>query len=339
MKVLVTGGCGYIGSHTLVDLIDNGFDVISVDNLSRSSDSVLDGIEKITGKKVTNYPIDLADIDSTKAVFQENKDIDGIIHFAAFKSVGESVKYPLLYYKNNFFSLISLLECVREFNIPQFVFSSSCSVYGNVDERHLPVTENTPLQAAESPYGNTKKVGENIITDFSKVCDANFVMLRYFNPIGAHESSLIGETPYTTPENLMPYITQTAAGIREKLTVFGDDYETRDGTCVRDYIHVMDIANAHTKAMKYLFNKKNTKNCEVFNLGSGDGTTVKEMINAFEKVNGVKINHSFGERRAGDVVQVYADNKRAKKLLNWELKYTLEDMMRTAWEWEKVIRF
>jgi len=335
-KILVTGGCGYIGSHTIVDLIENGFDVISVDDNSRSTDSLLAGIQKITGKKVKNYHVDLKNFDDTQAIFQENTDIDGVIHFAAYKAVGESVEEPLLYYENNMFSLINLLKCIKEFAVPYFVFSSSCTVYGNPDE--VPVTEQTPEKKAESPYGATKQMGERIVQDFAAKEKTACVLLRYFNPVGAHPSVQIGELPLGKPANLVPAITQTAIGKLPQMQVFGSDYTTRDGSCVRDYIHVSDIANAHTLSVQFMMDKKNTSNCEVFNLGSGNGTTVLEAIKAFEEVSGTHLNYVMGPRRAGDVVSVYADNERAIKTLGWHIKYDIKEMMETAWKWELKIK-
>lgn len=335
-KILVTGGCGYIGSHTIVDLVENGFDVISVDNNSRSTPRILEGIEKITGKKIKNYKVDLCNFDDTFAIFQENSDISGIIHFAAYKAVGESVEQPLMYFENNLVSLINLLKCVQEFNIPHFVFSSSCTVYGNPDV--IPVTESTPPKPAESPYGYTKQMGEQIINEFSKTASAQCVLLRYFNPVGAHPSILIGELPIGRPANLIPAITQTAIGKLPQMTVHGADYDTRDGSCVRDFIHVSDIAHAHTLSIKYLIDAKNTKRCEVFNLGTGNGVTVLEAIKAFEKVSGVKLNYTIGPRRPGDVIAIYANNDYAVTSLGWKIKYGLEDMMSTAWKWEQRLK-
>lgn len=331
-KVLVTGGCGYIGSHTIVDLIENGYDPICVDNNSRSTPALLEGIEKITGKKVKNYKVDLCSFDETHAVFQENPNIEGIIHFAAYKAVGESVREPLLYFENNLMSLINILKCVKEFQVPYFIFSSSCTVYGNPDE--IPVTELTPPKPAESPYGYTKQMGEQIVGETTKTLFAQSILLRYFNPVGAHPSTLIGEMPLGKPENLVPAITQTAIGKIPQLRVHGSDYPTRDGSCVRDYIHVCDIAHAHTLALQYLIDHKNKSRCEVFNLGTGNGVTVLEAIKAFEKVSGVKLNYVIGPKRAGDVIAVYADNKLAREELGWNIKYSLEDMMSTAWKWE-----
>lgn len=335
-KILVTGGCGYIGSHTIVDLIENGFDVISIDDYSRSTDCLLNGIQRITGKKIKNYHVDLKNFDDTLAVFQENDDIAGVIHFAAYKAVGESVIEPLMYYENNMFSLTNLLKCVKEFKVPYFVFSSSCTVYGNPDE--IPVTENTPEKNAESPYGATKQMGERIVKDFAAQSTTACILLRYFNPVGAHPSIQIGELPLGKPANLVPAITQTAIGKLPRMQVFGVDYPTRDGSCVRDYIHVSDIANAHTLSIQYLIDKKNSSKCEVFNLGSGNGVTVLEAIKAFEKVSGVKLNYVMGPRRPGDVISVYANNDHAVKTLGWNIRYNLDEMMETAWKWELKIR-
>ncbi len=331
-KILVTGGCGYIGSHTIVDLIEHGYDVISVDNNTRSSANVIKGIAQITGKKIKNYKVDLCNFDDTFAIFQENEDIAGIIHFAAYKSVGESVQKPLMYFENNLNSLINLLKCTQEFATPHFVFSSSCSVYGNPDE--IPVTEKTIPKPAESPYGYTKQMGEQIVNEFAKSSGMQSILLRYFNPAGAHPSIAIGEMPVGKPENLIPGITQTAIGRIPKLFVHGTDYPTRDGSCIRDYIHICDLANAHTLSLKYLEAGRNTGLCEVFNLGSGTGVSVLEAINAFEKVSGVKLNYEMGPRRPGDVVAVYANNDLAKKVLGWDPKFSLEDMLATAWKWE-----
>lgn len=335
-KILVTGGCGYIGSHTMVDLIENGFEAISIDDNSRSTRYLLDGIEKITKRKVKNYKVDLKDFNDTRAVFQENEDIAGIIHFAAYKAVGESVEEPLLYYENNLFSLINLLKCVQEFNIPYFVFSSSCTVYGNPDT--IPVTEESPIKKAESPYGSTKQMGEDIICNFVKSAASEAILLRYFNPVGAHPSALIGELPLGKPANLVPAITQTAIGKLPQMNVYGSDYPTRDGSCIRDYIHVCDIAHAHTLALQYLIDKKNKTNCDVFNLGTGNGVTVLEAIKAFEEVSGVKLNYKMGPRRPGDVIAIYANNNLAKTALDWQIKYYLNEMMRTAWQWELKVK-
>jgi UDP-glucose 4-epimerase len=335
-KILVTGGCGYIGSHTLVDLIENGYDVISVDNNSRSNPVVLKGIEKITGKAVKNYKVDLCNFDDTAAIFQENEDIKGIIHFAAYKAVGESVEKPLMYFENNLLSLINLLKCVQEFAVPWFVFSSSCTVYGNPDNSL--VTEETPPKPAESPYGYTKQMGEQILGEFQKASGAQIILLRYFNPVGAHPSIQIGELPIGKPQNLVPAITQTAIGKIPKMQVHGNDYPTRDGSCVRDYIHVSDIAHAHTLAIKYLKDRKGDKGVEVFNLGTGNGVTVLEAIKAFEKVSGQKLNYEIGPRRPGDVIAIYANNDKAKSRLGWHPDKTLEEMIDTAWKWEQKMK-
>lgn len=335
-KILVTGGCGYIGAHTIVDLIANGFEVISVDDLSRGSLRMLRGVEKITGKTVKNYRVNLCDLEDTEAIFIENPDIEGIIHFAAYKSVPESVQEPLRYYKNNLMSLGNLLKCAQDFNVFNFVFSSSCSVYGNTTT--LPVAEDAPFLKAESPYAQTKQIGEAMCADVSRIWEeGNIALLRYFNPVGAHPSADIGELQ-ERPENLVPVITQTAIGKREQMTVFGNDYDTRDGSCVRDYIHVSDIAHAHTRALQYMMNGENEENCEVFNLGTGNGVTVLEMIKAFEKVSGEKLNYEIGDRREGDVIAVYANNDKAKKALGWQPKYSLDEMMSTAWKWENVMK-
>lgn len=331
-KILVTGGTGYIGSHTIVDLLENGFDVISIDNYSRSTTIALAGIEKITGKKIKNYTVDLKNFDETQAVFQENTDIDGIIHFAAYKAVGESVAEPLMYYENNMFGLINLLKCVQEFAVPHFVFSSSCTVYGNPDV--IPVTESSAIKTAESPYGATKQMGEVIIRDFTKAMSTNTILLRYFNPVGAHPSGLIGELPVGKPQNLVPAITQTAIGKLPKMLVHGTDYPTKDGSCVRDYIHVSDIAHAHTLAIQYLMDDKNETNCDVFNLGTGDGVSVLEAIHTFEEVSNLKLNYEIGPRRAGDVIAIYANNDAAVTKLGWKIKYGIKEMMDTAWKWE-----
>lgn len=332
-KILVTGGCGYIGAHTIVDLFENGYDVISIDDNSRSTTLLLGGIEKITGKKVKNYPVNLCDFDATSKVFQENEDIVGIVHFAAFKAVGESTEKPLLYFENNMFSLVNLLKCAEAAKIPNFVFSSSCTVYGSPKDSQ--VTEESPIQPAESPYGLTKQMGEQIIQDFIKYTKGfSCILLRYFNPVGAHPSLEIGELPIGRPANLVPAITQTAIGKLSKMTVYGNDYNTRDGSCLRDYIHVSDIAAAHTKALARMLEEKSNSTCEIFNLGSGNGVTVLEAIKAFEKTTGQQLNYEIGPRRSGDVVSIYANNEKAVNQLGWKLKYNLDDMMKTAWGWE-----
>lgn len=335
-KILVTGGCGYIGAHTIVDLVENGYDVVCVDNNSRSNLRLLEGAEKILGKKIKNYKVDLCNYDETYAVLQENPDITGVIHFAAYKAVGESVEKPLMYFENNLVSLMNLLKCVQEFQIPHFVFSSSCTVYGNPDK--VPVTEETPPKPAESPYGYTKQMGEQIVSETVKSFSTNAILLRYFNPVGAHPSILIGELPLGKPQSLVPAITQTAIGKLPQMTVFGNDYDTRDGSCVRDFIHVSDLAHAHTLAINYLVEGKNSTRCEVFNLGTGNGVTVLEAINTFEKVSGQKLNYKIGPRRAGDVIATYANNDKARTKLGWEPQYSLDEMMDTAWKWELSVK-
>lgn len=332
-KILVTGGCGYIGSHTVIDLIDEGFDVFSIDNYENSSPATLDQIEAVTGVRVKNYEVDLRDKDALwDALTQEGK-IDGLIHFAALKAVGESVEKPLLYYDNNINGLLNILEAQREFNIPHHIFSSSCSVYGNADD--LPVTEATPIKNAESPYARTKQISEDIIRDFSVPHDEfQFILLRYFNPAGAHESGLIGESPINPPANLIPVITETAYGLRDTMTVFGDDYDTRDGSCVRDYIHIMDLARAHTLSLKYLLEGKAQEPVEIFNVGTGNGVTVLEAIRAFEEETGRSLDYKIGERRPGDVIAIYANNDKAKKQLGWNPERDIRTIMKTAWDWE-----
>ncbi len=330
-KILVTGGTGYIGSHTVVDLLNNHFHVISIDNNIRSKAVTVDRIKGITGKAVTNYAIDLCDKEATRKVFQENN-IAGIIHFAALKSVPESVEKPLLYYRNNIDSLLNLLELAEEFGVKDFVFSSSCSVYGNTKE--LPVTEETPFGIAESPYAHTKQVGEEIIRAHAQKSSGRFVLLRYFNPVGAHTSGNLGEDTTDVITAVVPRITGTAIGKYSSFTIFGNDYDTRDGTCVRDYIHVMDIAAAHTNAIQYLQQGKQQAAVEVFNLGTGNGVTVLEAVQSFEKVSGQKLNYTLGPRRAGDVVSIYANNSKACHLLGWKITRSLDDMLSTAWQWE-----
>ncbi len=333
MKILVTGGTGYIGSHTVVELQKEGFDVIIVDDLSNSSIDVIANIEKITGIKPEFEKFNLCDYDRTKEFFKAHNDIKGIIHFAAFKAVGESVEKPLAYYRNNINSLISLLNCMTEFDVPNIVFSSSCTVYGQPDE--LPVTEKAPIKFAESPYGNTKQICEEIIADNSKVADVNAIALRYFNPIGAHESAIIGELPLGVPNNLMPFITQTAIGKREFLSVFGSDYNTHDGTGIRDYIHVVDLAKAHVIAVKRMLDKKSKSKFEVFNLGTGNGYSVLDVIKSFEKTSGTKLNYKIVARRPGDIEIVYADTKFANDELGWKAQLVIDDMTKSAWKWER----
>lgn len=332
-KILVTGGAGYIGSHTIVDLLQHGFDVVCIDNFLNSTPEALARIEKITGKPVVHYNVDLCDKAATEKVFEQEKSISGIIHFAALKSVPDSVKRPLVYYKNNLISLLNLLELSNEFGVEQFVFSSSCSVYGNTTD--LPVTESTSFGKAESPYAHTKQMGEEIILTNATVTDTKFILLRYFNPVGAHTSGFLGEENTDQITAIVPRITGTAIGKFEKFTVFGTDYPTRDGSCIRDYVHVMDIADAHTKAIQYLQSGASTLKVETFNLGTGNGVSVLEAIQSFERVSGQKLNYTLGARREGDVVAIYANNQLAQQKLNWRAQYSLDDMMRTAWVWEQ----
>lgn len=331
-KVLVTGGIGYIGSHTIVSLIEKGYEIISVDNLINSHLESLIGVEKITGKKIKNYTNDLCDAELVKKIFDENPDIETVIHFAALKAVGESVEKPLLYFRNNINSLINVLDGMKSHQVKNFIFSSSCTVYGQATD--LPVTELTEIKDAESPYGRTKQIGEQILLDVSRIWDMNVISLRYFNPAGAHLSGYIGESPKLPAVNLVPVITETAAGKRKECVVFGIDYDTRDGSCVRDYIHVSDLANAHTLATDYLTQGLNKQQFEVFNLGIGEGVTVMEAIRAFEKISNERLNYRIGSRRPGDVVSIYSNYKKAKELLNWSPKYNIEEIMKTAWNWE-----
>ncbi|MCX6258221.1 MAG: UDP-glucose 4-epimerase GalE [Bacteroidia bacterium] len=336
-KILVTGGTGYIGSHTTVELQNSGYDVVIVDNLSNSRIDVLDGIEKITGIRPEFEQFDLADQDMTDLFFKKQTDISAIIHFAAFKAVGESVENPLKYYRNNLFSLINLLECMTRYSTACLVFSSSCTVYGQPEI--LPVNENAPVQPAISPYGNTKQVSEEIIRDTLFVSGKlRAISLRYFNPVGAHPSSLIGELPIGVPNNLVPVITQTAIGIREQLKVFGSDYNTPDGSCIRDYIDVVDLAKAHVIAVKRLLEQKNRQALEFFNLGTGKGVSVFEVISTFEKATGVKVNYTVTGRRAGDVEQVWADTRLANSELGWKATTSLSETLRSAWNWEVYYR-
>ena len=332
-KILVTGGTGYIGSHTVVDLLSNGYEVVSADNFHNSKAGVLDAIEDITGVRVVNYNVDLADARATEKLFDEHR-FDGAIHFAAYKAVGESVEKPLEYFHNNLNSLLNVIAGLRRQGSSNLVFSSSCSVYGNADE--LPVTEATPRKEAESPYARTKQMGEDILYDFcASHPDFRAILLRYFNPAGAHPSGKLGEDAANPASNLVPVITEVGAGKREKLTVFGDDYSTRDGSCIRDYIHVSDLAHAHTLALERLRGGSASENPALYNLGIGQGLTVLEVINAFEKVSGKSLNYEVGPRRAGDVVAVYADRSKATRELGWEPRYDVEDIMRTAWAWEE----
>ena len=337
MKILVTGGLGFIGSHTVVELQNEGFEVVVVDNLSNSSINVLDGIKSITGKKPIFEEFDLREKPKVQAFFQKHDDVVGVIHFAASKAVGESVEEPLLYYENNLGVLVYILQELKKKGEASFIFSSSCTVYGQADT--MPITEAAPVKPAESPYGNTKQVGEEIIRDTCKVNqDLNAIALRYFNPIGAHPSGKIGELPIGVPQNLVPFITQTGIGLREQLSVFGDDYPTDDGTCIRDYIHVVDLAKAHVAALQRLLASKNETNYEVFNLGTGKGSSVLEVIQSFERVSGKKLNYKIVDRRPGDIVQAYADTKKANEVLGWKAKSSLDDAMKSAWEWEKIVR-
>jgi len=336
-KILVTGGTGYIGSHTTVELIEDGFDVVIIDNLYNSEAEVVDRICQITGIKPELAIFDICDKEKLDAFLQKQENIDGIIHFAAYKAVGESVNKPLEYYRNNLLSLINLLEAMKTFSIPHLVFSSSCTVYGQPEK--LPVAEDAPIQPAMSPYGNTKQIGEEIIRD-TVVANEKIkaISLRYFNPVGAHPSGLIGELPRGVPENLVPFITQTAYGLRKELKVFGNDYNTPDGSCIRDYLHVVDLAKAHVTAVKRLIGKKNLTNYEVFNLGTGKGVSVLEAIKSFERVTGIRLNYQITGRRAGDIEKIWADPSLANSELGWKTLSTLDESMKTAWEWEKYIR-
>ncbi len=331
--VLVTGGCGYIGSHTVLDLWENNFDIISVDNFSNSSPLSKNLVENIAGKKLINYNIDLTNFKDVEKIFEENK-ICSIIHFAAFKSVPESIDNALMYYDNNLIGLINLLKLTEKYNVNNFVFSSSCSVYGDVND--LPVKESSILGHQKSPYGKTKRMGEEIINDVAANSKSNFIMLRYFNPVGAHKSGKIGELPLNKPCNLFPLVTGVGYGRFEKLTVFGDKLNTRDGTCIRDFIHVSDIAHAHTLALKKMIESKSNTICETINLGTGKGVTILETIKAFEEIANIKLNVEIGEYREGDVVAIYSDNQKALNFLGWKPQFELKEMMHTAWEWEKV---
>jgi len=333
-KILVTGGLGYIGSHTVVALQQSGYEVVIIDDLSNSELFVLDRISEITGIQPDFHPIDLKETEAVNDFFETAK-IDGVIHFAAHKAVGESVEKPLMYFRNNILGLVNVLEAMKNNSIDNFIFSSSCTVYGQADK--MPIDENAPIKKAESPYAKTKQMGEEILEDFVSAYDKNVISLRYFNPVGAHPSALIGELPKGIPNNLVPFVTQTAAGIREQLSVFGDDYPTRDGTAVRDYIYVCDLADAHVKALNRLLEKKNSEPLEVFNLGTGVGSTVLEVIKTFEKVNGLNLNYRIVGRRVGDITEAFADNRKAARELGWEPKTSLDESMRTAWEWQKTL--
>ncbi|MFK7973186.1 MAG: UDP-glucose 4-epimerase GalE [Bacteroidia bacterium] len=338
MSILITGGCGYIGSHTLISLLEGGNDqVISIDNYLNSSAQTIDRIEQVTGKRVLNYAIDLCDEKALNEVFDKHSDITGIIHFAALKAVGDSVEKPLFYYRNNMQGLINLLQQCQNRHIKNFIFSSSCTVYGEIDPSYLPVKENTPLQPANSPYGWTKHMGEQIMQDFLATAPEDFqgIALRYFNPVGAHPTGLIGELPNGRPSNLVPFITQSAAGILPPLAVFGDDYPTRDGTCIRDYIHVSDIAEAHVLALSYLMAGKQDGKFDVYNLGSGNGVTVLEAIQAFERASGRKLEYNIAPRRSGDVSAIYSDSSKAAEQLGWIPKFGIDDMMASAWKWQQ----
>ena len=337
MKILVTGGLGFIGSHTTVELQNKGYEVIIIDDLSNSTEKVLDGIVAITGKRPTFEKLDLKEKSKVEDFFKRHQDVAGVIHFAASKAVGESVEKPLLYYENNIGTLVYLLKELSKKNKSSFIFSSSCTVYGQADK--MPITESAPVKAAESPYGNTKQMGEEIIRDTCQVTPGiNAIALRYFNPMGAHPSTEIGELPIGVPQNLVPFITQTGIGLREQLSVFGGDYPTKDGTCVRDYIHVVDLAKAHVVALERLMNGKNAENYEVFNVGTGKGSTVLEAIKSFEKVSGKKLNYKIVDRRPGDITSAYADTTKANKVLGWKAESTLDDAMKSAWLWEQKIR-
>jgi UDP-glucose 4-epimerase len=336
-KIIVTGGTGYIGSHTTVELIEDGFDVVIIDNLYNSEAEVADRIFQITGTKPQLAVFDICDREKLNSFLMKQENVEGIIHFAAYKAVGESVNKPLEYYRNNLLSLINLLDAMKTFGIPNLVFSSSCTVYGQPEK--LPVAEDAPVQPAMSPYGNTKQVGEEIIRDTAaSTKKIKAVALRYFNPIGAHPSALIGELPRGVPENLVPYITQTAYGLRKELKVFGNDYNTPDGSCIRDYLHVVDLAKAHVTAVKRLVESRNKSNYEVFNLGTGIGVSVLEAIKSFERVTGISLNYQITGRRAGDIEKIWADPSLANRELGWRTVSTLDESMRTAWEWEKYIR-
>ena len=335
--VIVTGGTGYIGSHTCVELINNGYEVVILDNLTNSEESVLDSIEEITGKRPRFFKVDIDNAEQLKLVFNEiGEKAESVIHFAAKKAVGESVQQPLEYYRNNLNSLINILIEMDTFNISNLVFSSSCTVYGQPDV--CPVTEETPRKEAESPYGNTKSVGEDIIRDTAKVQNLNAISLRYFNPIGAHSSAKIGELPVGIPNNLVPYVAQTAAGIRKELTIFGNDYETKDGTCIRDYVHVVDLAKAHLQALRKLEAETSTNNYDVFNIGTGKGSSVLEVVNAFEAATGIPIKYKLGPRRGGDITAVFADTSKANEELNWKSELGLEESLKSSWNWEQNYR-
>lgn len=335
-KVLVTGGLGFIGSHTVVELHNAGFEAVIIDNLSNSSVSVLDGIERIIGHKPFFKNIDLRDKAAVQDFFAQHRDVVGVIHFAASKAVGESVENPLLYYENNLNTLVYILQELSQMPEANFIFSSSCTVYGQAEK--MPITEDASVQPAMSPYGNTKQIGEEIITDTTKVTNINAILLRYFNPVGAHPSAEIGELPNGVPQNLVPFITQTGMGLREKLSVYGNDYPTPDGTAIRDYIHVVDLAKAHVVALQRLLNKQNAEKVETFNLGTGTGSSVLEVIHAFEKVSGQKLPYQIVGRREGDITSAYANTDKANTVLGWKAELTLEESLASAWKWEQKIR-
>ena len=336
--ILVTGGTGFIGSHTTVELQNAGYEVVIVDNLSNSNADVIDGIEKITGQRPAFEQVDCCDFDAMDRVFAKYPKIEGVIHFAASKAVGESVEKPLKYYRNNIVSLVNLLELMPKHGVKGIIFSSSCTVYGQPDPENLPVTEDAPIKPAESPYGNTKQVNEEIIRDdINSGAPIKAILLRYFNPIGSHPSGIIGELPNGVPMNLIPYVTQTAIGIREKLSVFGNDYDTPDGTCIRDYIYVVDLAKAHVKAMERVLDTDSDK-LEVFNVGTGRGVSTKEIVDAFEKATGVKLNWQYAPRRAGDIEKVWANPEKANKVLGWKAETSLEDTLKSAWNWQQKLR-
>ncbi len=332
-KVLVTGGTGYIGSHTIVDLLSHGYEVVCVDSCINSDPGCLEAVQTIAGVRVPFYKVDLCNLGDTESIFEQHPDISGVIHFAALKAVGESVEKPMLYFKNNLESLMNVLELSMNSGVSAFVFSSSCTVYGDVQKS--PVNEDTPLQEAASPYGRTKQISEQIVSDCLINSNIKGSLLRYFNPAGAHPSGLLGESPINIAANLVPIITETAIGKRESLTVFGEDYPTRDGSCIRDYIHVCDLAHAHTLALSHIFSGKQEKSVEIFNLGIGSGLSVKEVIAAFEKVSGMKLPFTIGPRRSGDVTAIYADPSKASQILGWAPNFSVDDIMRTAWAWEK----
>jgi UDP-glucose 4-epimerase len=336
MKILVTGGLGFIGSHTVVELQNEGFEVVIIDNLSNSSETVIDGIVTITGKKPAFENLDVREKAAVQNFFKKHNDIEGVIHFAASKAVGESVENPLLYYENNINSLVYLLQELQNKPSSNFIFSSSCTVYGQAEE--MPITENAPIQVAMSPYGNTKQIGEEIIRDVAKVSNIKAILLRYFNPIGAHPSAAIGELPIGIPQNLVPFITQTGIGLRKELSVYGNDYPTPDGTAIRDYIHVVDLAKAHVIALQRLLENKNESNIETFNLGTGKGSSVLEVIQAFEKVSGQKLPYKIVDRREGDITAAFANTEKANTILGWKAESTLEEAVASAWKWEQKIR-